>query len=203
MPLRPVIAATLLLAVGSVGCAVDGGAPPGGLDAARDASAGADEAAVAAPAGWPTPPPAAWEATVTHLTDGDTLWVTVGDRAPEGHGPGDELKLRLLRIDTPELGRDGRADECLAVAAREHLADLVPVGSRVLAAHDVERRDRYGRELVHLWSTDGRWVNGAMLADGFARVVTFPPNVAHTDAVLAAERSAREAGRGLWSADAC
>lgn len=201
MSLRPALTLSLLLSLvaGATGCAAGTTAGQAEVDT-RGAAEGGDEVDTE---GWPAAPSDAWAATVTHLTDGDTLWVAVDEPAPEGHAPGDELKLRLLRIDTPELGRDGRADECLAVAAHEHLAAIVPVGTRVHAAHDVERRDRYGRELVHLWTEDGRWVNGAMLADGFARVVTFPPNVAHTEAVLAAERDARQAGRGLWSDASC
>jgi micrococcal nuclease len=178
-------------------------APEGG-SVTTSYSAGPDEPAPAArPDPVLAPPPdGTWRGEVTHISDGDTLWVRVTGRDGVGPPEGEEVKLRLLRIDTPELARGGDPAECLAEAARDHLRALLPEGTVVLAAYDVEVQDRYGRDLVHLWTADGRWVNGAMLLDGFARVVTFPPNEAYTDEALAAERSAREAGRGLWG-DTC
>ncbi len=152
--------------------------------------------AVAVPAG-------AFTATVTHISDGDTLWVSVEDPGATGIDTREEAKLRLLRIDTPELARDGQPADCLADEASDALARLVPEGSTVHGAYDVERRDRYGRELVHLWTDDGRWVNGAMLADGYAQVVTFPPNTAYDDEVRALQADARDDRRGLWDPARC
>lgn len=147
-------------------------------------------------------PDGAFTATVTRITDGDTLWVQVTDAGDTG-APREELKLRLLRIDTPELGRGGESAECLAERAATELERLAPEGSTVRGAYDVERRDRYGRELVHLWTADGVWVNGELLARGYAQVVTYPPNTAYDDEVRALESAAREADRGLWDPTAC
>jgi micrococcal nuclease len=41
-------------------------------------------------------------------------------------------------------------------------------------------------------------VNLALVAAGYAQVSTYPPDVKYVDALLAAQRAAREAGRGLW-----
>ncbi|MDP8987430.1 MAG: thermonuclease family protein [Actinomycetota bacterium] len=38
------------------------------------------------------------------------------------------------------------------------------------------------------------------MEDGYAAVLTYPPNVAHADEFVAAAGEARESGRGLWSA---
>lgn len=141
----------------------------------------------------PTPPEGATPATVVRVVDGDTVVVDVD---------GTEERVRLLRIDTPELARDGEPAECLAQAASDALAGMLPPGTPVLLERDVEARDRFGRLLAHVWA-DGTWVNGAMLADGYARVVTFPPNVAYDDQVLAAERSARDRDTGLWDPAVC
>lgn len=148
-------------------------------------------------------PDDAWEAVVDRIVDGDTLVLDVVAPGTGGAPDVDRVRGRLLRIDTPELGRDGQPAECLAEAATDHLAALVPPGTLVLAAHDVEELDQYDRDLVHLWTTDGTWVNGTMLLDGFASVVTFPPNVAHDDEVRLLEAVARDAARGLWDPDAC
>ena len=42
--------------------------------------------------------------------------------------------------------------------------------------------------------------NEAMVAEGYAQTLTIPPNVAYADRFAAAQRSAREADKGLWSA---
>jgi micrococcal nuclease len=71
----------------------------------------------------------------------------------------------------------------------------------VQLVRDVEARDRYDRLLAYVYrASDGRFVNLAMVEDGFADQYTFPPNVAHTDDFRTAAREAREAGSGLWSA---
>lgn len=148
----------------------------------------------------PVPSTGTWTGTVAHVSDGDSARIVVDDPGPTPLRPGDELRVRLLRIDTPELSRDGQPAECLAEAARDALRQLLPPGTPVTAWPDVEAQDQYGRELAHLWLDDGTWVNGTMVAAGFAGVVTFPPNVAYDDEVRDRQRAARDAGRGLWSA---
>lgn len=141
----------------------------------------------------PAPPGDAVLGEVERVVDGDTAVVLVD---------GDRERVRLLRIDTPELARDGAPAECLAAEATAALESLLPVGEPVLLATDVEARDRFGRLLAHVWTAD-TWVNAEMLRRGVAQVVTFPPNTAFGDEVLAAQRAARDAGVGLWDADAC
>ena len=74
--------------------------------------------------------------TVVLVIDGDTIDVSV---------KGETKRVRLLNIDTPELGRDGVSDECLAREAKARLEELLPAGTKVSLEYDVERQDRYGR----------------------------------------------------------
>lgn len=128
--------------------------------------------------------------TVERIVDGDTLYLADLDE-----------RLRLIGIDTPETRHPDRGVECFGRRAAAHLADLVPPGTAVRVVFDVERRDRYGRPLGYLYrAEDDRFVNRAMVADGYARVSTVPPNVARAEVLRAAERRARAAGRGLWTA---
>jgi endonuclease YncB( thermonuclease family) len=75
-------------------------------------------------------------AIVASVYDGDTLTLTNGQR------------VRLLQIDTPELG----SGECYSRAARTALLNLAPVGSRVVLEPDpaLDRVDRYGRILRYI-----------------------------------------------------
>jgi micrococcal nuclease len=127
---------------------------------------------------------------VSKITDGDTIHVEIGG--------GDET-VRLIGIDTPESVDPRTPVECFGKEAAAHLAELIPVGTEVRLVRDVEARDRYDRLLAYVYRhRDDLFVNLQMARDGFADVLTFPPNVAHTDEFVDAVREAREAGRGLW-----
>lgn len=148
--------------------------------------------AVATPAAVPVPVDAA-AGVVERVVDGDTLVADVD---------GVRERVRLLRIDAPEVARDGDPAECLADAATTALEELLPPGTGIQLATDVERRDRFERLLAHVW-VDGVWVNGALLDAGLVQVLTIPPNVAYDDEVRAAQAAARDAGAGLWDPTAC
>jgi micrococcal nuclease len=130
--------------------------------------------------------------TVVRIVDGDTVVVDVD---------GAEEKIRLIGIDTPESVDPRRPVECFGKEATAHITDLIPEGTPLRVERDVEARDRYDRLLAYLYrADDDLFVNEQMIADGYANVATYPPNVTHVDRFLEAERSARADDRGLWSA---
>jgi micrococcal nuclease len=137
-----------------------------------------------------TPLPDGLDTTVTRIVDGDTLYVADLDE-----------RVRLIGVDTPETRHPDKGVECYGREATAHLRELVPPGTAVRVEFDVDRIDRYDRPLGYLWRrSDGLHVNLAMVADGYAQALTIPPNVKHADEFVAAQRRAREADRGLWSA---
>jgi micrococcal nuclease len=140
----------------------------------------------------PTTPAAPGTAIVSKQTDGDTIHVTIN---------GKDDRVRFIGIDTPEThGKNGLV-ECFGKEAAAHTASLIPVGTQVRLVRDAEARDRYGRLLAYVYrASDGLFVNLALARDGYADVLTYPPNVAHADEFVAAVRAAREANRGLWQA---
>src|SRR6266511_246407 len=73
---------------------------------------------------------------VAAVYDGDTLTLRDGRR------------IRLVQIDTPELG----SGECYSRAARTALLNLAPPGGRVVLEVDLalDRVDRYGRLLRYI-----------------------------------------------------
>ncbi len=137
-------------------------------------------------------------ARVVRVVDGDTIVV---DR-----GLGDE-KVRYIGIDTPESVKPNTPVEFMAREASAANASLVE-GREVLLELDVSETDRYDRLLRYVWLADSGapsglvMVNLALVAQGFAQVFTYPPDVQWTDVLLAAQREAREQGLGLWSAEA-
>jgi micrococcal nuclease len=130
-------------------------------------------------------------AVVSKEVDGDTIHVNVA---------GTDERVRFIGIDTPEThGRNGLV-ECFGQKAADHTASLLPVGTAVRLVRDVEPRDRYGRLLAYVYrAKDDLFVNLALARDGFADVLTYPPNVAHTEEFVAAVADARDHNRGLWS----
>lgn len=118
--------------------------------------------------------------TVTRITDGDGI---VCDRIG---------RVRLIGIDAPELNQAPWGGQAAAA-----LGTFLSVGTQVQLEPDVEARDRYGRLLAYVWS--GRtMVNWRMVREGWAVLLTYPPNVRYVEAFEGAERLARHGGRGLW-----
>lgn len=168
------------------GCAASG-ATGGGPDAGpagngTDAPAGDGDRPSAAKARAGAEPPAAGSScVVARVVDGDTFVCRDGER------------VRLLLVNTPEMGREpyGRL-------ARVALLGMIPPGTRVGLATDVERRDVYGRLLAHVRTPSGGWVNRELVRRGFAEVMVIPPNVGRIEEIRAAARLAREEGAGFW-----
>ena len=124
-------------------------------------------------------------ATVRHVLDGDSVILT------------DQRQVRLIGINAPEFGKDGKPDEPLAAAARDRLRELVQ-GKGVQLVLEEEPRDHYGRWLAHLLLTDGTSVEEILLKEGLASAIAIPPNVSQVRRLFEAETSARTARRGLW-----
>jgi hypothetical protein len=61
-----------------------------------------------------------------------------------------------------------------------------------------ESKDHYGRTLAHVYSADGANLEAQMLAEGLGFQVAVAPNVDLVSCQQAAERSARQAGLGIW-----
>jgi micrococcal nuclease len=124
------------------------------------------------------------------VVDGDTFHVL-------RHGR-DET-IRLIGIDTPEVGWYGGEGECFGARAGVFLRDLLD-GERVRLEFDLERSDPYQRTLAYAYLGDGRMVNVLLVRRGFAEVTIFEPNDRYEPQLRAAERAARAKGAGLWSA---
>ncbi len=130
-------------------------------------------------------PAGATEATVDYVHDGDTIFL------------GDRTKVRLLGINTPEIGDNA---ECYGDEATATLRDLLPEGSHIWVLADVESLDQYGRSLLFIYTDDGTNVNIELLELGAAEVEQYSPNLLFSDELHAAEDAARSANLGLWGA---
>jgi len=75
-------------------------------------------------------------------------------------------------------------------------------GKTVPFEFDVQQRDRYGRILAYVYLEDGTFFNAWLVEQGYAQVMTVPPNVKHQKLSLKLQRQPREAGLELWSLSA-
>ena len=132
-------------------------------------------------------------ATVTHVVDGDTIDVQIGER---------EERVRLIGIDTPETKKPNSPIECFGPEASAFTASLLPIGTHVRIQRDLVGRDDYGRLLgyVYLDGTDDTFVNMEIIRQGYATPLTIEPNSTYARDFAQAATDAEAAGLGLWTA---
>jgi micrococcal nuclease len=128
-------------------------------------------------------------ATVVKIVDGDTLDVRYG---------GEEHRIRLLNIDTPETVAPGEPVECLGAEATAFLTNLLPAGTEVRLENDVELYDPYDRELAGVF-LGNELVNAEIARAGLGGAVLYEPNDRFYGDVLEAQREAEVARAGLFS----
>jgi endonuclease YncB( thermonuclease family) len=125
---------------------------------------------------------------VIYVYDGDTLKLADGPR------------LRLIGINTPEVGHHAQATQAYAHQAQAALTDLLEKHNRILLLqYGMERTDRYGRLLAHAWLDDGTNVAAHLLQLGLATTLVVPPNTRAQACYQRQEDRARSTGLGLWS----
>lgn len=119
---------------------------------------------------------------VTKVADGDTVTLKAD---------GKEERIRLIGIDAPE-----KAQAPWGMRAKDFTTKLA-MGKQARVKTDVTPRDKYGRLLGYLYVGE-TFVNLELVRQGFALVYTYPPNVAHTDEFVSAQRDAREKALNIW-----
>ena len=128
--------------------------------------------------------------TVTRILDAETVVLDDG------------TELRLIGALAPRA-IDADADPGAwpaETAATEALRALV-LGKSIALGFAGERADRYGRIQAHAFLLTGderRWVQRELIQSGFARSYALAGSRTCGKELLAAEHTAREAGRGLW-----
>ena len=122
------------------------------------------------------------------VVDGDTIKVKDED--------GKEVSVRMIGIDAPESrsnkrlelqmrqqSKDRETILGLGEKSKAHLKELVGENEFVYLEYDVQKYDKYGRVLAYVYILDKKqllvMLNEQMLKDGFACLLTIPPNVKH------------------------
>lgn len=127
------------------------------------------------------------KAAVKSVIDGDTIILA------------DERHIRLIGINTPEIGHDGRPTQPGADQAYNYLNSLLRTNKTVRLHYDRERADHYGRTLAHLFLPDGTNIQSLLLIRGLATTLTIPPNLEFMDCYAASAEDAQSSRIGLWA----
>lgn len=140
-------------------------------------------------------------ARIAVVIDGDTLKLTNGK------------KVRLIGIDCPESGYNQKLYRD-AKRTGEDIQTILELGRRakeftattvddkdVRLEFDAQPRDKYGRLLAYVFIQNNGtelFLNSYLVEQGYANLMTIPPNVKYADLFKELYRQARKNNRGLW-----
>jgi micrococcal nuclease len=125
---------------------------------------------------------------VSRIIDGDTIELTDG------------RTIRFIGVDTPETKHPSKPVEKYGLEAAEYTKNQLK-GEVLYLEYDVQEYDDYDRTLAYVFLADGTFFNAKLLAEGYARLLTVPPNVEYVDLFTKLVKEARENNQGLWAAE--
>lgn len=127
---------------------------------------------------------------VTKVVDGDTFWVD--------NGTSKGIKIRLTGIDAPESQKRWKREEgYYGKESKAYLTNFLK-DKKVRLETDIDSLDRYGRTLSYVYLVDDTFVNAVLVKEGYAVIMTVPPNVRYSDLFYNLQVQARENNLGLW-----
>ena len=125
---------------------------------------------------------------VTRVVDGDTLEIQQGEK---------KEKVRLIGVDTPETVKPNTPVQPYGKEASDFTKSML-LNKEVTLEFDAARTDKYGRLLAYIY-LDNKMFNETLLEEGYARLMTVPPNVKYVERFVELQKQAREAEKGLWA----
>ncbi|MGB9812475.1 MAG: thermonuclease family protein [Thermovenabulum sp.] len=138
---------------------------------------------------------------IVKVLDGDTVNAKIGTKT---------VTIRLIGVNCPEIEHKSLKikEQPYGKKAMEYTKKVL-YGKTVYIQKDVQEKDKYGRLLGYIWLSKpkndseeeikSKMFNAQLLLNGYAQVMTVPPNVRYADYFVKYERIARENKRGLWS----
>ena len=127
---------------------------------------------------------------VLRVIDGDTIEIVQADTQKE--------IVRIIGIDTPEIGGHGTQEQCYANEASEYLRSLIDGKTVNLDTQIGDNRDKYGRLLRYI-QFNGEDIGLHMILEGYARNYPWFPH-SRMEQYTDAEQEAQYNSAGLWKA---
>lgn len=127
---------------------------------------------------------------VKRVVDGDTL-IAINEQ-------NEELKVRLIGIDTPETVKPNTPVQPYGKEASDYSkAQLEDMD--VYLEYDKEQEDQYGRTLAYLWLNKNTMHNEQLVQKGLAREKYYAPNGKYRKVFQQAEEQAKDNNENIWS----
>ena len=125
---------------------------------------------------------------VVRVIDGDTIKIEYEGKIES---------VRFIGVNTPEIDQPEKEIESYGQVAAAFTRKLLS-GKRVQMIFDTSQRDKYGRLLGYVYTSDGTFVNALLVKKGYAQVMTVPPDVTFQALFVELQRQARKERKGLW-----
>jgi len=126
---------------------------------------------------------------IKKIYDGDTLLLMNGQ------------KVRLLGINTPEVEGRNKSSQAGGEEAKQWLIARLKK-QKIRVETDVEKKDKYGRLLAHVFTEDKQHINLELVGEGLASINVYPPNLKYINELLKAEHQAEQKIKGIWGEEA-
>lgn len=137
---------------------------------------------------------------LVRVVDGDTIVAEMN---------GDNVTVRLIGLDTPEMVDPRQPVQCFGREASDEARNLFGVGY-VRLEPDMSQGlyDKYGRLLAYVYIPqnsvqEGLLVNKYLISEGYGHEYTYNLPYKYQAEFKAAEKEARENRKGLWADDIC
>lgn len=133
--------------------------------------------------------------SISSVVDGDTVKINVN---------GTIETFRLIGMDTPEVVDPRKTVQCFGKEASNKAKELL-TGKKVRIEKDATQGelDKYGRHLAYIYREDGLFYNKYMIEQGYAHEYTYNTPYKYQAEFKAAQKSAEQNQRGLWSPNTC
>jgi micrococcal nuclease len=126
---------------------------------------------------------------VVRTIDGDTIEIKWNNQTE---------RIRLIGVDTPETVHPSKGEQPYGREASQY-TKLVLTGKTISIEFDVTARDKYNRLLGYVYLQNGTFFNASLISQGYAQMMTYPPNVRWVMLFQQLQTTARETKRGLWA----
>lgn len=129
------------------------------------------------------------EVQLVRCIDGDTA---------EFNRSNEEIKVRFLAIDTPEIAKANKPAEDFGDEAKTYTCNLLTNAKVIKLEYEDAKEDKYGRTLAWVW-VDGVLLQESIVRQGLAEVKYLYDDYKYTDIVQLGEQDAKKEQRGIWS----
>ena len=124
--------------------------------------------------------------------------VVDGDTFVARNSKGQQLKIRLIGVDTPETVKPNTPVQPCGKEA-SHFSKKNLTNKDVYLEYDKEKNDRYGRVLAYVWLDKDTLFNELLVKEGLAKEKYFAPNGKYRDVFIKAQNEAQKKKINLWS----